>query len=73
MADVLWVTMDVLRRVALLIQPVMPDSAASLLDVLGVPAGASRTFAAFDEELPAGTELPAPTPIFPKFEEPAEA
>ena len=72
MATVLSVTMDVVRRVALLVQPVMPDSASSLLDVLGVPAGASRTFAAFDVEVPVGTALPAPKPIFPKYEEPVE-
>lgn len=70
MATVLWETMAVVRRVALLIQPVMPDSASALLDALGVPAGAARTFAAFDDELAAGTALPKPTPVFPKFEEP---
>ncbi|MDR2257487.1 MAG: methionine--tRNA ligase [Arthrobacter sp.] len=73
MATVLWVTMDVVRRVALLIQPVMPDSASALLDALGVSAGAARTFAAFDDEVAAGTALPKPTPVFPKFEEPEEA
>ncbi|RKW71913.1 methionine--tRNA ligase [Galactobacter caseinivorans] len=72
MADVLWVTLDVVRRVALLVQPVMPDAADQLLDVLGVPAGASRTFAAFDDALAAGTQLPQPTPIFPKYEEPTQ-
>lgn len=73
MATVLWVTLEVLRRVALLIQPVMPDSAADLLDVLGVPGGAARTFASFDFVVPSGTALPAPTPIFPKYEEDAKA
>jgi methionyl-tRNA synthetase len=72
MADVLWVTMDVLRRVGLLAQPVMPSATSHLLDALGVASGGARTFAAFDDEVPVGTQLPKPTPVFPKFEEPAE-
>ncbi len=36
MGTVLYVTAEVVRRVALLAQPVMPDSAAQLLDALGV-------------------------------------
>ncbi|MGO3151484.1 MAG: methionine--tRNA ligase [Galactobacter sp.] len=73
MADVLWVTMEVLRRVVLLTQPVMPDASAKLLDALGVPSGGARTFDAFDDEVPVGTQLPKPEPVFPKFEEPTLA
>ncbi|MBM6621118.1 methionine--tRNA ligase [Micrococcaceae bacterium RIT802] len=72
METVLYVTLEVLRRVALLVQPVMPTSAGQLLDVLGQDGGAARTFAAFDSAIESGHELPAPTPIFPKYEEPAE-
>ena len=61
----------------------MPDSASRLLDLLGVPAegdagrtGASgtgpRSFAAFHEDLVPGTPLPAPQPVFPRHEDPAE-
>lgn len=73
MATVLYVTLEVLRRVALLVQPVMPDSSSLLLDALGQSEGAGRTFAAFDVHLAAGTQLPTPQPIFPKYEEPAES
>ncbi|MCC3280784.1 methionine--tRNA ligase [Arthrobacter caoxuetaonis] len=72
MNTVLYVTLEVLRIVAILIQPVMPGSAGKLLDVLGQPEGDSRMFAALGTPLVAGTPLPAPAPIFPKFEEPAE-
>jgi methionyl-tRNA synthetase len=72
METVLWVTLELLRKVGLLVQPVMPASAAKLLDVLGQPATA-RTFAAFGMAIAAGTALPAPTPIFPKYVEPEEA
>ena len=35
---VLYVTAEVLRQIAILAQPFMPDSAARLLDLLGIPA-----------------------------------
>ena len=70
MNTVLYVTLEVLRIVAILIQPVMPGSAGKLLDVLGQPDGDARTFAALGTPLVPGTELPAPAPIFPKYEEP---
>ena len=70
MSVVLAVTLDVVRRVALLAQPVMPDSMTRMLDVLGVRQGAMRTFAAFDSTVEAGTPLPKPQPIFPRYEEP---
>ncbi|MEV4902196.1 methionine--tRNA ligase [Citricoccus sp. NPDC055426] len=81
MATVLYVTLETVRRVALLAQPVMPGSATRLLDLLGVEAtgdagrtGSSgtgaRSFAAWDAALVPGTALPAPTPVFPRHEEP---
>jgi methionyl-tRNA synthetase len=68
METVLYVTLEVLRRVAILVQPVMPTAAGSLLEVLGQAEGSAREFVGFDTALVAGTELPAPAPIFPKFE-----
>ncbi|HEY4615218.1 MAG TPA: methionine--tRNA ligase, partial [Citricoccus sp.] len=81
MATVLYVTLETVRRVALLVQPVMPASATRLLDLLGVVSsgdagrtGASgagpRSFAAWEEALVPGTALPAPVPVFPRHEEP---
>lgn len=66
MATVLWVTLEVLRITGLLVSPVMPGSAATLLDLLGVEAE-ERSFAAIDRRLVPGTALPAPTPIFPRY------
>jgi methionyl-tRNA synthetase len=71
MATVLYVTAEVVRQVALLVQPVMPSSAAKLLDALGQPAEA-RSFAAFATPIAAGTTLPPPVPVFPKYVEPTE-
>lgn len=70
---VLWVTAEVLRQVAILTQPVMPEAMAKLLDILGVPADA-RSFAELGGKarLKAGA-LPVPTAIFPRYVEPEEA
>ncbi|MEH0109178.1 methionine--tRNA ligase [Tersicoccus sp. MR15.9] len=70
MATVLYVTLQVVRTVATLAQPVMPGSCATLLDLLGVPEDA-RDFAALGTPLAPGTPLPAPVPVFPRYEEPA--
>jgi methionyl-tRNA synthetase len=69
MATVLWVLGETLRHLAVLIQPVVPGSAARLLDQLAVPTD-RRGFAALAEEaLVPGTALPAPSGIFPRFVE----
>ncbi|WP_077487639.1 methionine--tRNA ligase [Sinomonas mesophila] len=73
MATVLYVTLEVVRKVATLVQPVMPGSAAKLLEALGQPEGEARLFAALAAPIAPGTQLPAPAPVFPKYEEPAGA
>jgi len=65
---VLWVLAEAIRRVTLLVQPFMPDSAARILDQLAVPAE-GRAFASFDSELTSGTVLPKPQGVFPRFVE----
>jgi methionyl-tRNA synthetase len=75
METVLWTTAEVLRRVGLLCQPFMPESAAKLLDLLAVPVG-ERGFDRLDDAhaLLPGTPLPAPAPVFPRYvEQAAEA
>jgi len=68
---VLYVTAEVLRQVAILVQPFMPDSAARLLDLLGIPADA-RTFATLGgaTRIAPGTTLPPPAPVYPRYVEP---
>jgi methionyl-tRNA synthetase len=70
MATVLYVLAETVRQVALLMQPVTPAAVAGLLDQLAVPAD-RRSFAHFGEALSAGTPLPAPQGVFPRFVEPA--
>jgi methionyl-tRNA synthetase len=67
---VLYVTAEVLRQIAILVQPFMPDSAARLLDLLGVPE-AERDFSTLAARLAPGTKLPPPRPVFPRYVEPA--
>jgi len=71
---VLYVTAEVIRQVAILAQPFMPESAGKLLDLLGVPANA-RDFATLGgaQRIAPGTTLPAPTPVFPRYIEPGAA
>ena len=69
-ATVLYVTSEVVRQVAILAQPVMPESAGKLLDVLGVAEDA-RDFAAMTTRLKPGATLPTPTGVFPRYVEPA--
>ena len=66
---VLYVTAEVVRQVATLTQPVMPDASAKLLDSLGVPSG-ERDFKALATRIKAGTALPAPVGVFPRYVEP---
>lgn len=64
---VLYVTCEAVRIAALLVQPVMPESAATLLDLLGQPHD-RRTFAAVGARLAPGTALPPPTGVFPRYQ-----
>ena len=74
METILYVTAEVVRQVAILVQAVMPGSATKLLDLLGQDAGA-RSFAALGPSgrLQPGTTIPQPTAVFPRYVEPEEA
>ncbi|MGC2782026.1 MAG: methionine--tRNA ligase [Bradyrhizobium sp.] len=71
---VLYVTAEVIRQVAILTQPVMPTASAKLLDSLGIPED-ERSFARLGGEvrIAAGTQLPAPQAVFPRYIEPTAA
>ncbi|MEH2627096.1 methionyl-tRNA synthetase [Bradyrhizobium sp. AZCC 1719] len=68
---VLYVTAEVVRQVAILTQPVMPDASAKLLDSLGIPnEKQARDFAALATRIEPGTTLPPPVGVFPRYVEP---
>ncbi|ANY76809.1 methionine--tRNA ligase [Microvirga ossetica] len=73
MNTVLYVTAEVLRAVGILAQPFVPTAAAKLLDLLSVaPEGRVLASVGPEHRLAAGTALPQPAPIFPRYIE-AEA
>ena len=69
---VLHTTAEVIRQIAILAQPVMPQSAGRMLDLLAIPEG-ERDFAALGgaTRIAPGSKLPAPAPVFPRYVEPA--
>jgi methionyl-tRNA synthetase len=71
MGTVLYTLAEVIRHLAVLGQPFVPQAAERLLDQLAVPAGL-RDFAALTQApLAPGTRLPRPAAIFPRFVETA--
>ncbi len=73
MANILAVTAEVLRNIAIMTQPFIPDASGKLLDLLAV-AGDARSFAQVSEahRLTPGTALPPTAPIFPRYVEAEE-
>ncbi len=73
METILYVTAELVRQFAILIQPVMPSSAAKLLDALAI-GERDRTFTALGEKgrLKPGTPIPEPQGIFPRYVDPTE-
>jgi len=67
MNSVLRVLVDVLRVVATVLQPFMPESMSRMLDQLGVPAS-ERDLAALAKPLADEALLPAPAGVFPRFD-----
>jgi len=72
METVLYVLAEVVRRVSILVQPFMPESAGKLLDQLAVSED-NRSFASFDVALSPKTALPKPQGVFPRYVEPEQA
>jgi methionyl-tRNA synthetase len=68
---VLYVTAEVLRQIAILALPFMPQSGAKLLDLLAVPEN-ERAFAFLGgkHRIAAGAKLPSPAAVFPRYVEP---
>jgi methionyl-tRNA synthetase len=73
MATILYVTAECVRQFAILIQPVMPESAEKLLDLLSIPA-ANRSFASLGLKgrLKPGSKTREPQGVFPRYVAPEE-
>lgn len=70
MGTVLYVLTEAIRCLALAIQPVMPVSAAKMLDQLAIPEG-ERDFTHLSASfaIKGGTDIPQPQGIFPRLSE----
>ena len=68
MASVLFTLAETIRRIAIMVQPFVPAAAGRILDQLAVGERA-RSFAtiAGEPKLTAGTPLPKPEGVFPRF------
>ena len=73
METILYVTAEVVRQIAILAQPAVPAAASRLLDLLGSAAG-ERDFTVLGTRgrLRPGAPLPEPSPVFPRYVDPAE-
>ena len=69
-ATILAVTLESIRCIAIMAQPVMPTAMALMLDGLAV-AASDRSFAHVTpaHKIAASTVLPAPSPVFPRYVE----
>jgi len=68
MVTVLYVITEILRRVAILYQPLMPSSSNKILDMLKIPQN-ERTFEYFDKgKVLFGVGIDKPNPVFPRLE-----
>jgi methionyl-tRNA synthetase len=68
MQEVLAVLAEVIRQVAILVQPIMPEATSRMLDQLGVDDDARG----FDRiggatRLPSGHVIEKPEPVFPRY------
>jgi methionyl-tRNA synthetase len=68
---ILAVTLEVLRIVGIMVQPVMPEASGRLLDLVG-SSDDQRLFAHAtpDYAVETGHALPQPSPVFPRYVEP---
>ena len=67
MNTVLYVLTEVIRRIAIILQPIMPDSSSRILDQLVIPINEREFTHLTDSMLSVGIKLPKPEPVFPRY------
>jgi methionyl-tRNA synthetase len=65
--SVLYILVEVMRRVGILLGPLVPNSSKNLLDQAGVPEN-MRSFESLKDRVEPGSKMQPPSPIFPKIE-----
>lgn len=68
MGTVLYTTAEIIRQIGIIIQPIMPDSASKLLDLLKIPQE-ERGFDKLgcENRLASGTKMEKPEGVFPRY------
>lgn len=69
---VLFTTIEVLRRVGIMVLPFIPQSAAKLLDLLAVPSDKRQLANLSEVATQVGVKLPEPQPVFPRYTDSGE-
>jgi methionyl-tRNA synthetase len=68
MGTVLYVTAELIRQFAILVQPYVPEGAGKMLDLLAIDAD-KRNFSDLATPLESGIDLPKPEGVFPRYVE----
>jgi len=66
--SVLYTLVEALRRLSILLEPVIPDGAAALYAQLGVTDPMQQTFASFATPVLPGSSVGIPAPVFPRID-----
>ncbi len=72
MSAVLYITAEIVRQVGILAQPIVPESASKLLDLLKIPQ-TERNFDSLKNRLSSNTIIDKPQGIFPRYIDNKEA
>ncbi len=66
-STVLYITLEILRRIGIMLLPFMPQSAAKLLDSLKISQEDRLLQHISNSKIQEGLDLPPPEPIFPRY------
>ncbi|WP_455478380.1 methionine--tRNA ligase [Bartonella sp. B10] len=66
-STVLYITIEVLRRIGIMLLPFIPQSAAKILDSLAVAEEDRLLYHISNSRIQEGINLPPPEPIFPRY------
>lgn len=68
MHTVLYTLVETLRRIGILLDPIMPDSSSIMLKQLGACDPSMQSFDSFKTPIRPGSKIGTPIPVFPKIE-----
>ena len=66
MEDILWVLVELIRKIAIVLQPFMPNSSCKILDQLSIPED-ERDYDSFKNNYVKSAEIKIPEAVFPKY------